>query len=200
MSIYAQSQICSESANDIAAGPSNAVEFQQNATTPTEPQAASATDRSIQKIMKMHDHWRHPLAHRRVLIRIVICCGTTENPHLIVQKNEHNQRTEVIHQLWPLCLIRSNVNPSTLEKVISKTMKKPITEDEILKLASPWFSQFNYNVRRRLNDTLDSHTGFGLGDGAYGDVLTDKIWSAFRCLSDHLHTCSHFPTMDFTNS
>ncbi|KAG1840689.1 hypothetical protein C8R48DRAFT_679532 [Suillus tomentosus] len=179
-SIYAQSRICSESANDIAAGPSNAAEFQQNATTPAEPQAASATDRSIQKVMKMHDNWRHPLAHLRVLIRIAICCGTTENPHLIVQKNERNQRTEVIHRLWPLCLIRSNVDPSTLEKVISRTTKKPITEDEILKLASPWFSQFNYDVRRRLNDTLDSRAGFGLGDGAYGDVLTDKILECIR--------------------
>ncbi|KAG2047058.1 hypothetical protein BDR06DRAFT_977043 [Suillus hirtellus] len=102
-----QSWICSKSMNDITAGSSNAVEFQPNATTPTEPQAASATDCSIQKIMKTHDHWRHPLAHLQVLIRIVICCGITGNPHLIIQKNE----------------------------LISKTTKKPITEDEILKLA-----------------------------------------------------------------
>ncbi|KAG1790360.1 uncharacterized protein HD556DRAFT_1446291 [Suillus plorans] len=54
--------------------------------------------------------------------------------------------------------------------------KKPIPESEILKLASAWFLQFFYDVRRMLGYTLDdSHAGLGLSDGMFSDTLTDKI-------------------------
>ncbi|KAG1786591.1 uncharacterized protein HD556DRAFT_1449539 [Suillus plorans] len=180
-SIYSQSWICSESANGNAASTSSAIGLHQNAAIPAQPQASTSADHTIGGIMQANDQWRYPLAHIRMLIRIAVCCGATPNPHLLALTTERGQRVEIIHQLWPLSLMRSEVDPSTLETVLSKVTKKPLSQNDILDFAVPWFLQFSYDVRCKLHDTLDdSRTGFGLGDGAYGDVLIDKILDCAR--------------------
>lgn len=91
------------------------------------------------------------------------------------------QRQQVIDDLWPLSLMRSNVDPLSLEIVLSKTTKKPISESEILGLTSAWFSQFFYDVRRTLGYIIDnSWAGLGFGNGVFGDILTDNILDALQ--------------------
>ncbi|KAG1843451.1 hypothetical protein DFJ58DRAFT_844304 [Suillus subalutaceus] len=59
---------------------------------------------------------------------------------------------------------------------LKKTTKKPIPENEILNLASPWLSQCFYDARHALGYTLDdSHAGLGLANGMFGGALMDKI-------------------------
>ncbi|KAG1828468.1 hypothetical protein EV424DRAFT_1344718 [Suillus variegatus] len=180
-SIYSQSWICSESTNGNAASTSSTIGLRQNAAIPAQPQASTSADHTIGAIMQANDQWQYPLAHIRMLIRIAVCCGAMPNPHLLALTTEHGQRVEIIRQLWPLSLMRSEVDPSTLETVLSKVTKKPLSQNDILDFAVPWFSQFSYDVRRKLHDTLDdSRAGFGLRDSAYGDVLIDKILDCTR--------------------
>ncbi|KAG2113779.1 uncharacterized protein F5147DRAFT_770420 [Suillus discolor] len=180
-----QSWIGSESAYINVPGPSSAVGLQ--AVMPANPPTKRVVGRSLHRIMMACPQWRYPLAYLWVFIRIAMCSSGTQNPHLLT--SQRAQRQQVIDQLWPISLTKTNVAPSSLETVLSKTNKKPISEHEILGLTSAWFSQFFYDVRRTLGYIIDdSHAGLGFGDGVFGDVLMDKILDALQMfLRPHAH-------------
>ncbi|KAG2122457.1 hypothetical protein BD769DRAFT_1389714 [Suillus cothurnatus] len=166
----AQSWIGSESTHINSAGPSNAIGLYQQAAIPATPKAKHTVDHCLHKIMSACVQWRQSLAYLRVLMRIAVCSGATENPHTLV--TQRAQRQQVIDELWTLSLARSQVDPLTLESVLSKSTRRPISESEILAL-------FLYDVRRTMGYILDdSRVGLGLGDGMFGDVARDNILDA----------------------
>ncbi|KAG2108275.1 uncharacterized protein F5147DRAFT_652989 [Suillus discolor] len=137
--------------------------------------ACYPTGRSLHRIMMACPQWRYPLAYLWVFIRIAMCSSGTQNPHLLA--SQRAQRQQVIDQLWPISLTKTNVAALSLETVLSKTNKKPISEREILGL-------FFYDVRRTLGYIIDDSCA-GLG---FGDVLTDKILDALQMfLRPHAH-------------
>jgi hypothetical protein len=144
----AQSWIGSESTHINSAGPSNAIGLYQQAAIPATPKAKHTVDHCLHKIMSACVQWRQSLAYLRVLMRIAVCSGATENPHTLV--TQRAQRQQVIDELWTLSLARSQVDPLTLESgecfllltpthvdsfvVLSKSTRRPISESEILAL------------------------------------------------------------------
>ncbi|KAG1847482.1 hypothetical protein C8R48DRAFT_677579 [Suillus tomentosus] len=71
-------------ANVMSAGPSSV-----SGTIPADAQArpkkkAAAAQLSLHEIMKACPKWRRALAYLRLMLRVVICLGQTESPHLLI--------------------------------------------------------------------------------------------------------------------
>lgn len=65
--------------------------------------------------MKTCPKWRKALAYLRLMIRIEICLGRTENPHLLVTSEYAERRCLLIRSIWPRCLIKADVISEELE-------------------------------------------------------------------------------------
>ncbi|KAG1749278.1 hypothetical protein EDB19DRAFT_1825518 [Suillus lakei] len=48
------------------------------------PRKKILAEHSLHKIMEMRVNWRKALAYLRMLLRVAICCGHTDNPHLLI--------------------------------------------------------------------------------------------------------------------
>ncbi|KAG1844758.1 hypothetical protein C8R48DRAFT_678364 [Suillus tomentosus] len=148
--------------------------------TGTETETGTATlgrpkkvqaEHSLHQIMETCPSWRRALAYLRVQLRIAICCGHSDNPHVLVSIEYAEHRLELIRSCWPDCLVRANVAPETLEtgqelhlSVFRKDSKVPMTHTEVLALASPWITQFLYDNRRVVAHSMDDPRIFGLSN------------------------------------
>ncbi|KAG1776267.1 hypothetical protein EV702DRAFT_1198287 [Suillus placidus] len=121
-------------------------------------------EHSLHKIMAVCTNWGKALAYLRVYMRIAICCGHSDNPHLLTNVEYAERRLEFIRALWPQALERANVAPHDLELVLTKDTKLPMSHHEVLALASPWITQFLYDNRRVITYSMDDHRIFGLGN------------------------------------
>lgn len=70
---------------------------------------------SLHQIMEMCQSWCRALAYLHMLLRIAICCGCCDNPHLLVNMEFATHRLKLIRSIWPECLLRANVTSEDLE-------------------------------------------------------------------------------------
>ncbi|KAG1793634.1 uncharacterized protein HD556DRAFT_1443421 [Suillus plorans] len=117
-------------------------------------------EHSLHQIMETCLNWHRALAYLRVQLRIAICCGHSDNPHVLVSIDYAERRLELIRSCWPDCLVRANVAPEALETVFRKDSKVPMTHAE----ASPWITQFLYDNHRIVAYSMDDPRIFGLGN------------------------------------
>ncbi|KAG1894029.1 uncharacterized protein F5891DRAFT_1195717 [Suillus fuscotomentosus] len=117
---------------------------------------------SLHQIMEMCLNWRRALAYLRMLLRIAICCGHCDNPHLLVNVDFSMRRLELIRSIWPECLLRANVASEDLEPVLTKVTQLPMSHSDVLVLASPWVTQFLYDNRHVVVNSMDDPRIFGL--------------------------------------
>ncbi|KAG2756189.1 hypothetical protein P692DRAFT_20868714 [Suillus brevipes Sb2] len=162
--------------NTMSAGPSSIPGAQAADTQAPSKKKVAAGVMNIHTIMKKCPKWRKALAYLRVMIRMVVCLGQAENPHLLVTSDYTERRGQLLISIWPQCLVRANVAAEELETVLTKTTKVPMAHSDIILLASPWLSQFLYDTRRVVQHSVDDNrAGFGLGaDGMWGLALRDK--------------------------
>ncbi|KAG1899893.1 uncharacterized protein F5891DRAFT_1189372 [Suillus fuscotomentosus] len=78
------------------------------------PKKVSAAH-SLHQIMEMCPNWRRVLALLRMLLRVAICCGRSDNPYLLVNVDFSARQLELIRSVWPECLLRANVTSESLE-------------------------------------------------------------------------------------
>ncbi|KAG1872224.1 hypothetical protein F4604DRAFT_1925836 [Suillus subluteus] len=121
-------------------------------------------EHSLHKVMQTCPNWRKALAYLCVLLRIALCCGHSNNPHVLVNIDYAEHRLELIHSCWPDCLVCANVAPEALETVLMKDSKAPMMHTEVLTLASPWITQFLYDNCRIVAHSMDDPHIFGLGN------------------------------------
>jgi hypothetical protein len=72
-------------------------------------------EHSLHKIMEACPNWCKALAYLRVYLRIYICCGRTDNPHLLTNADYGERRVELIRGIWPVSLERANIAVRDLE-------------------------------------------------------------------------------------
>lgn len=72
-------------------------------------------EHTLHEIMKTCPNWGRALAYLRVFLRIFICCGHTDNPHLLTNVDYGEHRLELARSLWPRCLARANITIQDLE-------------------------------------------------------------------------------------
>jgi hypothetical protein len=53
-------------------------------------------EHSLHKVMQTCPNWRKALAYLRVLLRIALCCGHSDNPHVLVNVDYAERRLELI--------------------------------------------------------------------------------------------------------
>ena len=70
---------------------------------------------TLQGIMTTYPKWRLVLAYLRLLIRLAICKGETENPHLITKAKTEKKATFICH-LFAQSLLRANTSTEELEQ------------------------------------------------------------------------------------
>ncbi|KAG1861316.1 hypothetical protein F4604DRAFT_1929911 [Suillus subluteus] len=121
-------------------------------------------EHSLHKVMQTCPNWRKALACLCVLLRIALCLGHSDNPHVLINVDYAKRRLELICSCWPDCLVRANVAPEALEMVLMKDSKAPMTHTEVLTLASPWITQFLYDNRQIVAHYMDDPRIFGLGN------------------------------------
>ncbi|KAG1784370.1 uncharacterized protein HD556DRAFT_1451854 [Suillus plorans] len=119
---------------------------------------------SLQRIMTTCPNWRRGLAYLRILMRVHVCCGHSDNPHILVTADYADRRRELLRVCWPQALIRADVASENLETVLTKDTQVPMSESAILALALPWMSQFMYDNRRVAIRSMDDSRIFGLGN------------------------------------
>jgi hypothetical protein len=72
-------------------------------------------EHSFHRIMEVCPKWCKALAYLCVFLRILICCGHTNNSHLLISANYAECRLELIHSIWPKCLDHANILSHDLE-------------------------------------------------------------------------------------
>ncbi|KAG1870967.1 hypothetical protein C8R48DRAFT_670557 [Suillus tomentosus] len=163
--------------NTVSAGPSNALNAKSIDTQAHSKKKVAAGALNIHTIMKGCPKRRKALAYLCVMLRMVVCCGQAENPHLLVTSDYTECRGQLLCTIWPQCLVRANIDAQELETILTTVTQVPMAHSDILLMASPWLSQFLYDTRRVVQHSMDnSRAGFGLGaDGMWGLALRDKI-------------------------
>ncbi|KAG2737291.1 hypothetical protein P692DRAFT_20823839, partial [Suillus brevipes Sb2] len=145
---------------------------------PIRPKKIKA-EHSLHKIMAVCRNWGKALAYLRIYLRIAICCGHSDNPHLLTNVEYAERRLEFIRALWPRALERANIAPNDLEMVLTKDTKLPMSHQEVLALTSPWITQFLYDNRRMITYSMDDPRIFGLGN-FFGLALKHSIEALLR--------------------
>ncbi|KAG1793768.1 hypothetical protein EV424DRAFT_1354101 [Suillus variegatus] len=140
---------------------------------------------SLHQIMEMCQSWCRALAYLHMLLRIAICCGCCDNPHLLVNMEFATHRLKLIRSIWPECLLRANVTSEDLETVLTKVTQLPMSHSDVLALASPWVTQFMYDNRRVVVNSMDNPRIFGLC-GFFGLAQRGIIVDLLR-----MFTCPH---------
>ncbi|KAG1796058.1 uncharacterized protein HD556DRAFT_1441895 [Suillus plorans] len=150
---------------------------------------------NLYMIMKACPKWKRALAHLRLknVYHLEVCLGRMENPHILVTSVYARHRCQLIHTLWPQCLVKANVTAEQLETgiqpnfqistnaysflVLNTVTKVPLSHDEVLLMTGPWLSLFLYDIRRVVIRSIDNvHAGFGLrSDTIWGIALRDKL-------------------------
>ncbi|KAG1858312.1 hypothetical protein C8R48DRAFT_674356 [Suillus tomentosus] len=151
------------------------------------PKKVSAAH-SLHQIMEMCPNWRRVLALLRMLLRVAICCGHSDNPYLLVNVEFSARRLELIRSVWPECLLRANVTSESLETVLTKITQVPMSHNDVLALASPWITQFMYDNRRVVVNSMDDPRIFGLGNFfglAQREIIVDLLRMFLR---PYVHT------------
>ncbi|KAG1735472.1 hypothetical protein EDD22DRAFT_959925 [Suillus occidentalis] len=163
--------------NTVSAGPSSVLGMKPTDTQAQPKKKAASGQLSIHKIMKTCPKWRKALAYLRLMIRIEICLGRTENPHLLVTSEYAERRCLLIRSIWPRCLIKADVTSEELETVLTTVTQLPMSHNDVLLMVNPWLSQFLYDTRRVVIQSMDdARAGFDLGSGAlWGIALRDKV-------------------------
>ncbi|KAG1718212.1 hypothetical protein EDB19DRAFT_1921109 [Suillus lakei] len=113
--------------NTMSAGPSSAL-------------STKSADRRV------HPRWRKTLGYLWMMLCIAVCCGQAENPHLLVTSDYTERRGQLLHTIWPQCLIRANITAEQLETVLTTGTQVPMAHSDILLMASLWLSQFLYDT------------------------------------------------------
>ncbi|KAG2085235.1 uncharacterized protein F5147DRAFT_659588 [Suillus discolor] len=142
---------------------------------------------SLHQIMEMCPNWHKVLAYLCMLLRVAICCGRTDNPYLLVNVEFSARRLEIIRSIWPECLLCANVTSENLETVLTKITQVPMSHNDVLALASPWITQFMYDNRRVVVNSMDDPRIFGLGNFfglAQREIIVDLL-KMFLCPYAH---------------
>ncbi|KAG1902265.1 uncharacterized protein F5891DRAFT_1186847 [Suillus fuscotomentosus] len=95
-------------------------------------------EHTLHGIMKTCPNWGKSLAYLHVFLRIFICCGHTDNPHLLINVDYSECRLELTHSLWPSCLARANITIQDLEMVLNKDSKLPMYGTFVRPRPIPW--------------------------------------------------------------
>ncbi|KAG2114907.1 hypothetical protein BD769DRAFT_1391407 [Suillus cothurnatus] len=95
------------------------------------PPPAPKNTASLKSIMIAYPKWRLVLAYLRLLMRVAILKGESENPHLITRTSLTTKNT-FIADLFAQSLVRANTTSQELETVISTKDGKVISEREVL--------------------------------------------------------------------
>ncbi|KAG1832765.1 hypothetical protein EV424DRAFT_1533448 [Suillus variegatus] len=144
-------------------------------------------EHTLHEIMKTCPNWGRALAYLRVFLRIFICCGHTDNPHLLTNVNYGERRLELARSLWPRCLACANITIQDLETTLNKDSKLPMSQNEVLVLSSPWITQFLYDTRRVITCSMDDTRIFGLGN-FFGVTLKHSIGTLLQMFTrPHAH-------------
>lgn len=130
---------------------------------PIRPKKLKA-EHSLHKIMAVCRNWGKALAYLRVYLRIAICCGHSDNPHLLTNVEYAERRLEFIRALWPRALERAHIAPQDLEMgrelfsvshtcteyflVLTKDTKLPMSHHEVLALVCVISSSFPCLISR----------------------------------------------------
>ncbi|KAG1738144.1 uncharacterized protein EDB91DRAFT_1082898 [Suillus paluster] len=72
---------------------------------------------SLHRIMEACPNWCKALAYLRVFLRMLICCGHSNNPHLLTNTNYAEHRFKLICNIWPQCLEHAKITSDDLETV-----------------------------------------------------------------------------------
>ncbi|KAG1779353.1 hypothetical protein EV702DRAFT_1195316 [Suillus placidus] len=145
------------------------------------PRKKILAEHSLHQIMETCMNWRKALAYLHMLLRVAICYGRSDNPHLLVNVEFSTRRLELIRNIWPECLLHANVASGNLETgqelnislipthtesflVLTKITQLPMSHNDVLALASPWVTQFMYDNRRMVINSMDNARVFGLGN------------------------------------
>jgi hypothetical protein len=134
----------------MSAGPSSIPSAQAADTQAPSKKEVAAGVMNIHTIMKKCPKWRKALAYLRVMIRMVVCLGQAENPHLLVTSDYTECRGQLLISIWPQCLVRANVAAEEFETslrfnfltptqinfllVLTKTTKVPMAHSDIILL------------------------------------------------------------------
>ncbi|KAG1899233.1 uncharacterized protein F5891DRAFT_981297 [Suillus fuscotomentosus] len=89
-------------------------------------------EHSLHRIMAVCPNWGRALAFLHVHLRIVICCGHSDNPHLLINAKYAECRVELIRSLWPKTLARANIASQDLELVLPVTPRKAFSQNVLL--------------------------------------------------------------------
>ncbi|KAG2123403.1 hypothetical protein BD769DRAFT_1389257 [Suillus cothurnatus] len=117
---------------------------------------------SLKAIMIAYPKWRLVLAYLRLLMRVAILKGESENPHLITRTLLTTKNT-FITNLFAQSLIQANTTLQELEMVISTKDSKVISERKVLCLTISWLSEFIRDTKRMMLEAINHpQAGFGL--------------------------------------
>ncbi|KAG2147525.1 hypothetical protein DEU56DRAFT_929173 [Suillus clintonianus] len=135
---------------------------------------ASENTSTLQGIMTVYPKWQLVLAYLRLLIRVAILKGESENPNDITRTSSAT-RDEFIRPLFAQSLVRANTPAAELEIVVSTKDGNIISEREILVMAASWVYNFIYDCRRVAYEGI-KHPRAGFGFGAiYGVALNARV-------------------------
>ncbi|KAG2122955.1 hypothetical protein BD769DRAFT_1670305 [Suillus cothurnatus] len=130
--------------------------------------------RTLLDIMTRYPKWRLVLAYLRLLLRVAICTGNSENPHEITTSNA-DVKAAFIAGIFAQSLQCSNTIEEDLETVVSSKDGSTITRDVILVMTGKWICQFIYDTTRVADDAVyHREAGFGLQD-IFGPVLQAQL-------------------------
>ncbi|KAG1742176.1 hypothetical protein EDB19DRAFT_1907642 [Suillus lakei] len=121
-------------------------------------------EHSLHRVMETCPNWRKALAYLRILLRIAICRGHSDNPHILVTADYADRRRELLNSWWPKSLICANAMQENLETVLAKDTQVPMSENAVVVLALLWITQFLYDNRRLVTYSMDDSRMFGLGN------------------------------------
>ncbi|KAG1868588.1 hypothetical protein F4604DRAFT_1927123 [Suillus subluteus] len=107
-------------------------------------------EHSLHKVMQTCPNWRKALAYLRVLLRIALCHGHSDNPHVLINVDYAKRRLELICSCWPDCLFRANIAPEALETVLTKDSKAPMTHAEVLTLANGFATFLTHQMTKEM--------------------------------------------------
>ncbi|KAG0704190.1 hypothetical protein DFH29DRAFT_873972 [Suillus ampliporus] len=137
-------------------------------------ETVSHGDDTLQRIMLVYPTWTMPLGYLRLLMRVVICTGQTENPHTITKMHAEN-KIALIHTLWAESMKRANTTLDRLETVISIQGGAILSLEDILLKAGSWLSQFIYDINHTVNLGISHPTaGFGIHE-IFGVLLIAEL-------------------------
>ncbi|KAG0701857.1 hypothetical protein DFH29DRAFT_999848 [Suillus ampliporus] len=139
--------------------------------------AIAKVEGGLKRVMKSFPKWRLAFAYLRVLLRVVVCIGETENPYLLTFES----REEAMHNVWPQALLWANINSYDLEEVLSLTTNTPMSHNNILALANPSLTEFVSDIKHLASLSIGHpHGGFGLNDLGAGVLLINMVQSLLQ--------------------